>query len=513
MKKTFFVTTAIDYINAPPHIGHALEKVQADVMARYHRLLGEDVFFLTGSDEHGTKVEQAAKRASLRPQEFCDQMVKKFHLLKEKLNLSFDYYIRTTNPQHTRAAQNLWKACQKDIYNAKYSGYYCVGCEAYLTHSDLIDGKCPNHGITPEIIKEENYFFRLSNYQKPLLKHFEENPNFVLPSTRYNEIYTLIKSGLEDISISRSTAKLRWGIPVPGDPKQVMYVWFDALTNYISAIGYSYDVKKFRKWWPANVHVIGKDITRFHAILWPAMLMSAGLPLPKTIFVHGFITVGGQKMSKTLGNVIDPIKLVEKYGVDSVRYYLMREIPPTEDGDFTYERFEERYNADLANDLGNLLHRSIPIYEKYCEGRIPYPNEDLSIDQALKKLIGSVEKNYLELMTSYDFKGALEEIWKIVRQANKYIDETAPWSLAKKNSRRLGTVLYNLAETIRIIAFLIWPFLPSAAETMLDQLGVTDSLKEKSLKETIPFGQIKPGSKLSKGKPIFPRIQNKAVRD
>jgi len=355
------------YTNSPPHIGFAFESIQADVLARYHRLLGEDTVFLTGTDEHGTKVAQAAKEAGKKPKEFVDEIAEKVEELKRILNLSNDDFIRTTDQKrHWPAVKKVWLKLKEtgDIYKKKYQAFYCSGCEAFITKKDLVNGKCAIHQTEPEIIDEENYFFRLSKYSKAIEKSIEKDELKIIPETRKNEILSFIKQGLEDVSFSRPREKLQWGIPVPDDESQTMYVWADALTNYISALGYFEENEKFKKFWPADIHCIGKDIIRFHAVIWPGMLLSLGLPLPKTIFIHGFITVGGQKMSKSLGNVIDPFELVKKYGTDAVRYFLLREIPSTEDGDFTYEKFGKRYNSDLAAGLGNLVARTITVAAK-----------------------------------------------------------------------------------------------------------------------------------------------------
>lgn len=501
----FYVTTAIDYVNASPHIGHALEKVQADVMARYHRLKCDDVFFLTGTDEHGMKLFRAAQKENVSPQEFCDLMSARFVELTKALNLSNDYFIRTTSKRHIKAVQKLWLACKKDIYLSTYRGYYCVGCEAYLLERDLVNGKCPIHGTKPEVIEETNYFFALSRYQEALLSHFEEHPDFVVPESRYNEIYSFIKSGLEDISISRSKEKLIWGIEVPDDPAQIMYVWFDALTNYISAIGYEDDQKMFERYWPYNVHVIGKDISRFHAVLWPAMLMSAGVPVPKKIFVHGFLTVEGEKMSKSRGNVVDPIEIVKKYGADPLRYYLIREIPTTEDGDFSQRRFEERYNFDLANDLGNLLHRNLKLFVNYLQGRVEKRTDFTDIDSELIEEIKKAVLSYREKMDRLELGEGLKVVMDIVGMLNKYVDNTSPWRLASSDKERFETVMYLISEGLRIISILIQPFMPETAEKIQFHLGIDEPLF--SISDAEKIGVVE-GREVRPGKPLFPRISS-----
>lgn len=499
----FYVTTAIDYVNASPHIGHALEKVQADVMARYHRLIRDDVFFLTGTDEHGMKLFRAAQEENVSPQEFCDRMSARFVKLTEALSLSNSYFVRTTDLRHKKAVQKLWLACKKDIYLSRYKGYYCVGCEAYLIERDLVGGKCPIHKVEPEVIEETNYFFALSKYQEALLSHFENNPHFVVPESRYNEIYSFIKSGLEDISISRSREKLIWGIEVPYDPSQVMYVWFDALTNYISGIGYEDDSEMFKEYWPANVHVIGKDISRFHAVLWPAMLMSAGIPVPETIFVHGFLTVEGEKMSKSRGNVIDPLEIVEKYGADPLRYYLIREIPATEDGDFSQRRFEERYNFDLANDLGNLLHRNLKLYLSHLEGRIERSVDFNQGDQVLIEEVIKSIADYQEKMDNLELGEGLRVVMEIVGRMNKYVDKESPWSVAEADPERFKTVMYLISEGLRVVSVLIQPFMSETAEKIQYHLGIKKPEFSLEAAGRIGLGESR---QVIPGKPLFPRI-------
>lgn len=500
----FYVTTAIDYVNAAPHIGHALEKVQADAMARYHRLKGDDTLFLTGTDEHGSKLYRAAQAEGIDTQEFCDRMSEKFVELTKVLNLSNDRFVRTTQERHKRAAQKLWRACAHDIYSSVYRGLYCVGCEAYYLEKDLVDGKCPIHGTVPEAIEEQNYFFRLSAYQDALLAHYDAHPDFIYPEERFREIYSFVESGLEDISISRSKDKLVWGIEVPDDPNQVMYVWFDALTNYISAIGYADDETEFSRWWPASVHVIGKDISRFHAVLWPAMLMSAGLPLPEKIFIHGFLTVEGEKMSKSRGNVIDPVEIARTYGADPLRYYLIREIPTNEDGDFSQRRFEERFNFDLANDLGNLLHRSLNLLVKYRDGHLAKVADFGELENALIAEASRTVDAYCEAMDGLRLRDGAEIAMGFVRRLNKYIDEAAPWSAAKTEAARFDTIMYTLSEGMRITAVLIEPFMPKTARTMLERLGLPES--ELTLSAARQFGRGQSRS-VNPGPPMFPRIE------
>ena len=464
-KNKFYITTSIAYTNAPPHIGFALELIQADVLARYHRDLGQEVFFLTGTDEHGSKVEKAAKKENLTPIEFVNKISNQFYQLTKSLNISNTDFIRTTDKKrHLPAVQKVWRKLEQkgDIYKKKYKGLYCSGCEAFLTQKDLVDGKCPIHNIEPQIIEEENYFFRLSKYQSQLEKLIRNREIQIIPKERENEVLSFIKQGLEDISFSRSIKNLKWGIPVPGDKNQTIYVWCDALTNYISALGYTQNSEAFQKFWPADIHCIGKDILRFHAIYWPAMLLSLNLPLPKTILVHGFITSGGQKMSKSLGNVVDPFELVIKYGADALRYYLLREIPSTKDGDFTIEKFEERYNADLAKGLGNLVARVITLVNK-AKTKNPKPkSQNPKVDQAIDK----TKKNYEKALEEFKFDEALKAIWELIGFCDKYIEKERPW----ENINNKLSIINDLLFVIKEIAKLLEPFLSETSQKIFEQL-------------------------------------------
>jgi len=472
LSKKFYITTAIDYVNGDPHIGHALEKIQADVVARYHRTLGDKVFFLSGTDENSLKNVQAAEKENLLVQELVDRNAQKFYDLKKSLNLSLDDFIRTTEQRHIIGAEKLWLACQKDIYKKKYRGLYCVGCEAFLKESELVNGLCPEHQKAPEMIEEENYFFKLSNYQERLKKLIETNELKIIPETRKNEALSFIESGLEDICISRSKERAwGWGIPVPGDSEQIIWVWFDALANYITAIGYGSDEKKFKELWPADLHVIGKGILRFHAVHWPAILLSAGIKLPKSIFVHGYITVDGGKMSKSIGNVVNPVDLVEKYGTDSVRYFLLREMPPTQDGDFSYEKLEERYKADLSRGLGNLCSRILTLAEKNDIWEV----EEFHNKQ-LKESKEEVEKELKNTLKELKFNDALAAIWKLIGVCDKYIEETKPWEQSNQQKhviKDLLLCLYNIADFLN-------PFLPETSEKILQQI------KEKRVEALFP---------------------------
>lgn len=476
--KKFYVTTSIAYTNAPPHIGFSLELIQADVIARYRRFLGEEVFFLTGTDEHGQKNVKAAEETGKTPKEFVDEISANFKGLTKILNLSNDEFIRTTDRErHWPAVKRVWKKLKENghIYKKKYKGLYCSGCEAFITKKDLKNGKCIVHQKKPEVIEEENYFFRLSKHSKQIEKVIREEKIRIVPPARKNEILNFIKQGLEDISFSRPRKDLKWGIPVPDDDSQTIYVWVDALANYLSALSYSKNSSQFKKYWPADVHCIGKDILKFHAAIWPGILLSLGLPLPKIIFVHGYLTSSGQKMSKSLGNVIDPFELVKKYGTDPVRYFLLREIPSTEDGDFTYEKFESRYNADLASGLGNLVARVIKLAEiSNFKTAIPKKIPDPKF-QAVLNLASSETKRNLE---EFKFNSALISIWSLMGVCDKYIENEKPWEKSNKQRIVVGTLLVALNE----IAKLLEPFLPETSEKIFEQL------------------------KTKKSKPLFPRI-------
>ncbi|MCD6402269.1 methionine--tRNA ligase [bacterium] len=470
-KRKLYITTAIDYVNASPHIGHALEKIQADVIARYYRLLDEEVFFLTGTDENSLKNVQAAEKERIDVKELVEKYAERFYQLKEALNLSFDDFIRTTEERHTKGAQKLWLACKEDIYKKTYKGLYCVGCEVFYKEGELINGLCPEHKTKPELIEEENYFFRLSKYQNELEKIIETDKIQIIPESRKNEVLSFIRSGLEDICISRSAERAKgWGIPVPDDPTQIIWVWFDALTNYITALGYAKDSEKFQEFWQENenkLHIIGKGISRFHCIYWPAILLSAKLSLPNTIFIHGYITVSGQKMSKSLGNVIDPFELVKRYGTDPVRYFLLREISPTEDGDFTDEKFRERYNADLAKGLGNLVARVITLATK-----LKTQNSELQLktqNLKLKEKIDKTQEKYKKALEEFKFNEALISIWDLIHFCDKYIEEKRPWET--KDPEVISDLLIALSN----IAKLLKPFLPETSEKILEQLKTKES--------------------------------------
>jgi methionyl-tRNA synthetase len=516
-KKTFYITTPIYYPNSHLHIGHAYTTVAGDAMARYKRLRGYDVMYLTGTDEHGQKIQKSAEAAGKDPQTFVDEIVAGIQKLWGALDISYDDFIRTTEPRHKKVVQKIFQKLldQGDIYLGEYEGWYCVPCESFFTDRQAEGGKCPDCGRDIQKIKEKSYFFRMSKYVDKLLAFYDENPDFIQPESRKNEmIQNFIKPGLEDLSISRTT--FDWGIPVASDPEHVVYVWLDALTNYITAIGYLSDDEeqqaRFEKYWPANVHLVGKDIVRFHTIYWPIFLMALELPLPKKVFGHGFFQVMGEKMSKSKGNVIDPIPLIKRYGLDAVRYYLLREVPFGADGVFTPEAFVERANADLSNDLGNLLHRTLAMLNKYFDGVVPERVENATeYDQKLVEKARETVHKVEAAMEELQFSVALSAIWELVRFGNRYIEATQPWNLAKDEEKRstLGSVLYHLLEELRMVSILIQPFMTQAPAKMWEQLGIEDA-DLTTWDSLYTFGALKPGTKTKKGQPIFPRLDVKS---
>ncbi len=508
-KQKFYITTPIYYPSDKLHIGHSYCTVAADTIARYKRAQGYDVMFLTGTDEHGQKIQRIAEERGVSPQEYVDNIVKGIKELWTLMDISNDKFIRTTDEMHVKAVQKIFNTLYEkgDIYKSEYEGWYCTPCESFWTEHQLVDGKCPDCGRAVEKTKEESYFFRLSKYQDRLIDLIKNNPDFLQPSIRQNEMLNnFLIPGLEDLCVSRTS--FDWGIPVEFDPKHVVYVWLDALTNYINALGaFSDDDADFKKYWPADVHLVGKEIVRFHSIIWPAMLMALDLPLPKQVYGHGWLLLDGGKMSKSKGNVVDPVKLVEKYGVDAIRYFLMREMPFGADGVFNNEALINRINSDLANDLGNLVSRTVSMVEKYFGGTVTNKGVSDSFDEELIALAKETPKKVEELMDAYQFSNALAEIWKLISRTNKYIDETTPWALAKDEAKkdRLQTVMYNLCEAIRISAELIAPVMTRTTPAILEQIGA----ESKGWAGASVWG-AQDGFTVKKGEVLFPRIDVEA---
>ncbi|MDR2868975.1 MAG: methionine--tRNA ligase [Deferribacteraceae bacterium] len=522
MSERFYISTPIYYVNDVPHIGHTYTTIAADTMARYQRMCGKDTYFLTGTDEHGQKIEQAAQKRGMSPLQLADEVVQRYHKLWSLIGITNNDFIRTTEPRHKKIVQQVFQKLQAagDIYAGDYEGWYCTPCEAFWTESQLGEGGlCPDCGRPTARMKEPTYFFRMSKYQDQLLAHIEANPNFIMPESRKNEIVSFIKEGLRDLSVSRTS--FSWGVEVPNDPKHVIYVWIDALTNYISALGYDariepagyVDDSLFKKYWPADFHLVGKDIVRFHTVYWPTMLMALGLPLPKHVFAHGWWTVEGQKMSKSLGNVVNPFQMIDTFGVDVVRYFLLREVTFGLDGDFSYKALIHRTNGDLANDLGNLVTRSLGMIGRYFDGIVPPADFCEQADEDIQALIIHTANEYHKYFAELAFNKVLASVWALVSALNKYIDEMQPWALAKDESKRnrLGMVLYTVADGLRAISNFIAPFMPDSAKKLRAQLGMSTEIAFADAVELANVNELKAGSKLGEVVALFPRLDEKEI--
>ena len=512
MTKAFYVTTPIYYVNDAPHIGHAYTTVAGDVLTRWRRQRQEEVFYLTGTDEHGTKVERTARENGVEPQEWASRLVEEsWKPVLDTIDAANDDFIRTTSDRHRIGVQKFWETLKENgyVYEADFEGPYCVGCEEFKRVGDLVDGKCPIHDRPVEMLHETNYFFKLAAFQDRLLEHYERHPSAVEPKSAYNEVVSFIRGGLEDISMSRSSVS--WGVPLPWDEQQVVYVWFDALLNYITAIGYGQDQQKFDSIWPANVHLVGKDILRFHAVYWPAMLMAADLPLPEKVFAHGWLLVGGEKMSKSKLTGISPDQIIDDFGSDAFRYYFLRAIQFGQDGSFSWEDMAARYTAELANGLGNLASRATAMIGKYREGLLPEPGDYANADLALQELLVAAAERADAAMLQLDFSTAILAIKEFVDAVNVYVTEQQPWVLAKdeESAGRLDTVLYTICESLRAIAVLYHPVMPKSSVKIWESLGASGDLAEQPVTDVAQWGQLAPGSTVTKGASLFPRLDTK----